>query len=195
MGTDQAVQSARVRIAAWKDLELVFPECDKGIGSVIVSPNSPQLIAGIRVRPCALWPDDRGCFLEILRMGQDLTADFPAASTQVSAALSYPGTIKAFHYHLRQTDCWTAAVGMFQAALVDLRQGSSTFGVRNTFYIGVLRPWQLLIPPGVAHGYKVIGTEPAVLVYATDRFYDPADEGRIPHDDQHIHYDWETQHK
>jgi dTDP-4-dehydrorhamnose 3,5-epimerase len=29
----------------------------------------------------------------------------------------------------------------------------------------------------------------------TDRFYDPADEGRIPHDDPKIQYDWETQHK
>jgi dTDP-4-dehydrorhamnose 3,5-epimerase len=52
-----------------------------------------------------------------------------------------------------------------------------------------------LIPPGVAHGYKVIGTESALLVYLTDRFYDPADEGRIPYNDPQIQYDWETQHK
>jgi len=47
----------------------------------------------------------------------------------------------------------------------------------------------------VAHGYKVIGSVPAVLVYLTDRFYDPQDEGRIPSNDAHIQYDWETQHK
>jgi len=52
-----------------------------------------------------------------------------------------------------------------------------------------------LIPPGVAHGYKVIGTAAALLAYITDRFYDPADEGRIPYDDPKIQYDWETQHK
>jgi dTDP-4-dehydrorhamnose 3,5-epimerase len=34
-----------------------------------------------------------------------------------------------------------------------------------------------------------------MLVYVTDRHYDPSDEGRIPHDEPGIHYDWETQHK
>jgi dTDP-4-dehydrorhamnose 3,5-epimerase len=47
----------------------------------------------------------------------------------------------------------------------------------------------------VAHGYKVLGAEPSLLVYLTDRFYDPNDEGRIPHNDPLIHYDWELQHK
>jgi dTDP-4-dehydrorhamnose 3,5-epimerase len=61
--------------------------------------------------------------------------------------------------------------------------------------VGNLRPWQLLIPPGVAHGYKVIGTNPSMLIYATDRFYNPSDEGRIPHNDPNLNYDWELQHK
>ena len=73
--------------------------------------------------------------------------------------------------------------------------GSKTFGSRNTIYAGVLRPLQILIPPGVAHGYKVIGTELSLLVYATDRFYNPKDEGRIPYDDPGINYDWSPQHK
>ena len=53
----------------------------------------------------------------------------------------------------------------------------------------------MLIPPGVAHGYKVIGGDEALLVYLTDRFYNPKDEGRIPYNDPGINYDWETQHK
>jgi dTDP-4-dehydrorhamnose 3,5-epimerase len=62
-------------------------------------------------------------------------------------------------------------------------------------YAGALRPWQILIPPGVAHGYKVLGQEPGLLVYLTDRFYDPEDEGRIPYNDANLNYDWELQHK
>jgi dTDP-4-dehydrorhamnose 3,5-epimerase len=175
--------------------EMATPDCDKGIGKVIVAPDSKDWIAGVRAHPYAVWPDDRGYFLEVARMGQGLTEAFPKESTQISAALSYPGTIKAFHFHRRQTDCWVPVEGMLQVALVDLRPHSATFGVRNTIYLGELRRWQLLIPPGVAHGYKVIGPEAALLVYLTDRFYDPADEGRIPYDDPHIQYDWETQHK
>ena len=46
-----------------------------------------------------------------------------------------------------------------------------------------------------AQAVKVIGPDPSILVYMTDRFYNPDDEGRIPYNDLGIHYDWETQHK
>lgn len=176
-------------------LKLQLPECNLGIGDLITSPQSPKLISGVIAAPVPLWPDDRGYFMEVLRIGRGLAAAFDPATTQVSAALSYSGTIKAFHFHLHQTDCWQPVMGMFQIALVDLRVDSPTHGARNTIYLGSLRPWQLIIPPGVGHGYKVIGAEPAMLVYVTDKFYNPEDEGRIAYNDPGIHYDWETQHK
>lgn len=188
-------QLAAPRIAAAGDLELVFPQCEKGLGKIIGSLDSPDLIAGVRLAALSVFPDDRGYFMEIQRFGRGLASEFPAATSQVSAALNYPGTIKAFHYHLHQTDCWTPVKGLMQVALVDLRRGSPTFGWRNTLYVGALRPWQILIPPGVAHGYKVIGGQESLLVYMTDKFYNPQDEGRIPYDNAFIHYDWETQHK
>jgi dTDP-4-dehydrorhamnose 3,5-epimerase len=84
---------------------------------------------------------------------------------------------------------------MLQVALVDLREGSDTFGVKNTIYTGMLRPWQIVIPAGVAHGYKVLGDRASSLVYITNRVYDPSDELRIAYNDQRLNYDWETQHK
>ena len=174
---------------------LAVPRCSLGIGEVIVQPASPQLIEGVKAGPVTLWPDDRGCFLELARLGTGLAKGFTSDSTQVSAACSYPGTVKAFHYHVLQTDLWVPCRGMLQVALCDLRRDSPSFGRRNTLYIGELRPWRLLVPPGVAHGYKVIGESSAVLVYLTDRHYSPADEGRLPHDSRGIAYDWETQRK
>lgn len=176
-------------------MEIRIPKCEKGIGHVILKPDSPHRIDGVVAHPAALWPDDRGYFQEVGRFGQGLLKSFPAASTQVSAALSYPGTIKAFHFHRHQTDVWCPVAGMLQVALVDLRPDSATFGVRNTLYVGTLRPWHLVVPPGVGHGYKVLGQEPAVLVYCTDRIYNPEDEGRIAYNDPGIQYDWELQHK
>lgn len=166
-----------------------------GVGDVIVNEKSERLIQEVGIVALQFWPDDRGYFVEVLRAGLGLATGISTATLQVSASLSYPGTIKAFHYHARQTDIWAPAAGMLQVGLYDLRVGSPTFGAKNTFYIGELRPWSLRIPPGVGHGYKVLGTQPAVLVYATDRFYDPQDEGRIPYNDPDINYDWETQHK
>ena len=176
-------------------LRLAIPACEPGIGLVIAAPEAEGLIAGVEIEDIRVWADDRGYFLEAARIGQGLTRDFQSSQTQVSATCSYPATIKAFHYHLHQTDCWIPLAGMIQVALVDLRVDSPTFGVKNTMYVGVHRPWRLRIPAGVGHGYKVIGVEPALLVYVTDRFYDPSDEGRIPYNDPRIAYDWEIQHK
>jgi dTDP-4-dehydrorhamnose 3,5-epimerase len=175
--------------------EISIPTAAPGIGQVIRTLDGKGLIDGVILKAFDIWPDDRGYFLEVTRLASGLTATFPPATTQVSAALSYPGTIKAFHFHRHQTDLWVPAQGMFQVALVDLRPGSPTFGTKNTMYVGAIKPWQILIPPGVAHGYKVIGGDAAMLVYVTNRLYNPADEGRIEHNHSDIAYDWELQHK
>lgn len=194
MAAMSTVRAGRT-VASLGGLQLALPECQKGLGELIGSPASKDLIDGVRVQPVSVYPDDRGYFLEIHRMGRGLASQFSADTTQISCALNYAGAVKAFHYHLLQTDCWMPVKGLLQVALADLRTGSPTFGLRNTMYLGPLRSWQLLIPPGVAHGYKVIGQDDAMLVYLTDRFYDPQDEGRIPYNDPSINYDWETQRK
>jgi dTDP-4-dehydrorhamnose 3,5-epimerase len=195
MAARSASQSPVRILAASGGLQLAYPENAKGIGAVIGRVDSPDLIAGVRVQAYPVYPDDRGFFMEIQRIGHGLAAGFPPERSQVSAAMNYRGTIKAFHFHLHQTDCWTPVTGLFQVVLADLRVGSPTFGARNTLYLGPMRPWQVLIPPGVAHGYKIIGNQDALLVYMTDQFYNPKDEGRLPYDDASINYDWETQKK
>lgn len=165
------------------------------IGEVILRPDDPRLIAGIEIEVAAVWPDDRGFFTELFRFGNPGFVRGFTPTVQVSAALSYPGTIKAIHFHRRQTDLWAPVRGQLQIVLVDLRVESASFGQVNTLYAGELRPWRIRIPPGIGHGYKVVGLESALMVYATDRYYDPADEGRIPYNDAGLNYDWELQHK
>jgi len=64
------------RLVTAGDLDLVVPECPKGIGSVIGSPESSDLIAGVRAQPFPLYPDDRGYFLEVQRIGKDWLPHF-----------------------------------------------------------------------------------------------------------------------
>ncbi len=171
----------------------------KTVGEVIASPESAELIAGVKIEPLRYFPDDRGFFAELARLGSSGVAEGMTPSgearIQVSATLSYAGTIKAFHYHFEQTDLWAPLLGMIQVSLCDLRRESKTFGRINTLYVGAMRPWAILIPPGVGHGYKVLGTQAALLVYVTNRFYNPDDEGRLAFDHPEIAYDWDTQHR
>lgn len=181
-------------------LELaILNRIEKTLGKVILQTNSPDLIAGVIVAPMSVYADDRGFFAELARLGHEGIAAgmIPDGKRriQVSTTLTYPNTIKAIHYHFEQTDLWAPIAGMFQVFLYDLRRSSPTFGFINTLYVGRFRPWEVLIPPGVAHGYKALGNEPAQLVYLTDRYCNPDDEGSLPYDHPDIAYDWETQHK
>jgi len=171
----------------------------KNLGKIISRPDSPDLIVGVLIEPLQVHPDDRGFFAELARLGSKGIAARMIADgrgqIQVSTTLTYPGTIKAIHYHFEQMDLWAPIAGMLQVFLYDLRRDSKTFGLINTLYVGQLQPWEILIPPGVGHGYKVLGTQPAQLVYLTDRYYNPKNEGRLPYDHPDVGYDWETQHK
>ena len=55
--------------------------------------------------------------------------------------------------------------------------------------LGESHPFGVYIPPGVAHGCRVI-SGPVNLFYVTSHVYDPSDEGRIRHDDPEIGFDW-----
>src|SRR3990167_2812491 len=130
-----------------EDLQLgVVRHGSGGLGVVVDSPGAPGLIAGVQLASFVIRPDDRGYFQELFRWGGGLAQDFASGNNlQVSAALSYPGTIKAIHYHLRQTDLWTPVLGMLQVLLYDLRTDSPSFGRLNTIYTGILRPLQIRI--------------------------------------------------
>ncbi len=143
-------------------LELGVPSRgEKSIGDVILAHDSSALIDGVRIEPQRVYPDDRGFFTELARLGSAGLAEkmLPGgdARIQISATLTYPGTIKAIHYHFEQTDLWLPVSGMLQVFLCDLRRASPTFGKINTVFAGTLRPWAILIPPGVAHGYLTTG--------------------------------------
>lgn len=152
-----------------------------------------KLIEGVVTKKLIRHCDDRGFFMEILRDDDELLKRFG----QASMSMSYPGVIKAFHYHKRQDDLWFFPAGNAQVVLFDLREGSPTKGETNVFYMGETNPMLLVIPIGVAHGYRVLGQTPAVITYFTTESYDPKnpDEKRLEWDDPDINFDWTTQHR
>lgn len=200
MAAETATQEAQiVPLGTRNNIEMgILRRSEKTLGKIIAKPNSPDLIDGVQIEPLAVYPDDRGFFAELARLGKGLAGKMVPEGPrqiQVSLTLTYPGTIKAIHYHSEQTDLWAPISGMVQVFLYDLRVRSKTFGAINTIFAGRFQPWEILIPPGVAHGYKALGVEPIQLVYFTDRHYNPADELRIPYNHPDVNYDWETQHK
>jgi len=133
--------------------------------------------------------DERGFFRELIRQTDEF---FSEGFGQWSHSLMYAGVIKAWHIHERQVDWWYVATGVLKVALYDTRTDSPTGGALMEFLMGDGQPDCVVkVPPGVAHGCKAV-SGPVNLFYVTSGVYDPADEGRMPHDDPAIGYDWTT---
>lgn len=159
------------------------------------------MIPGVQTIELVTHNDERGYFREILKSSQ-----LPKFG-QWSMSWMTHGTIKAFHIHGIQTDYWVCVSGIIKAVLCDLRlieevnqeyfNGWKPFGSYikkgdfdgDEYILGDNQlPKVLVIPPGVAHGLKVL-QGPAVLMYITSEMYDPADEGRIPYNS--LGYNWD----
>lgn len=145
------------------------------------------------IKQLVTYPDDRGFFREVLRDDDTLLANFG----QTSVTVTYPGVIKAFHYHEKQDDLWYIASGMAQVVLYDMRTDSPTHKQTQVIYAGEQNPVLIKIPIGVAHGYRVLGDKPVMLFYHTTMSYNPKnpDEKRIPFDDPSIGFDWATKNR
>ena len=145
------------------------------------------MIEGVAVKELVTHTDERGFFREVIRATDDF---FGAGFGQWSHSLMYAGVAKAWHIHRVQTDWWYVATGVLKVGLHDARPDSPTYRRTETLLLGDNQKAVVLrIPPGVAHGCSAI-TGPVNLFYVTSHVYDPDDEGRIPHDDPEIGFDW-----
>jgi dTDP-4-dehydrorhamnose 3,5-epimerase len=146
------------------------------------------VIEGVFVKQLKVLPDDRGRLMEILRCDDPVFRQFG----QVYITTSYPGVVKAWHFHRKQTDNVCCLKGMVRIALSDGREGSPTQGEINEFYAGEYNPVLVTIPPGVYHGWKCISEGEAMVLNIPTEPYQPGepDEFRLPPDTPLIPYEW-----
>ena len=151
------------------------------------------VIHDIVIKHLITHSDDRGYLRELLRDDDRLLARFG----QSTITKTYPGVIKAFHWHKDQDDIWYVADGMARVVLYDVRPDSPTFRETQVIYAGEVNPILIFIPAGVAHGYQVLGNKPILLIYHVTKSYNPEnpDEERIPWDDPEIGFDWSIKNR
>jgi dTDP-4-dehydrorhamnose 3,5-epimerase len=144
-------------------------------------------IDGVQVKTMKVIPDERGYLQEILRADDELFTKFG----QVYVSATYPGAVKAWHYHEQQVDHFACIAGMIKLVLVDTRPNSPTKGAVNEFFIGPQNPQLVQIPNLVYHGWKCISTEMSLVINVpTEPYhYQKPDEYRLePHGT--LPYDW-----
>ena len=143
------------------------------------------MIQGVEVKELVTHADERGFFRELIRVSDGF---FGEGFGQLSHSLMHPGSGKGWHYHPQQVDWWYV-IGNLKVVLDDLRDDSPTHKQLEEVFMGdIYGPTILKIPPMVAHGCRALDT--THLLYVTSSVYDPAQEGRMPHDDPTLGYDF-----
>jgi dTDP-4-dehydrorhamnose 3,5-epimerase len=145
----------------------------------------PGSIDGVIWKPLRKYDDGRGWLCELFR-----DDEVPAAFRPVMAymSLSKPGIVRGPHEHAEQADffCFLGP-GNFKIYLWDNRPRSRTYRIHQSETVGADRPMALIIPPGVAHAYKNVSSEPGLVFNCPNRLFkgpgrkSPVDE--IRHED------------
>jgi dTDP-4-dehydrorhamnose 3,5-epimerase len=146
------------------------------------------MIKDVKIKKLKVIPDERGRLMEILRFDDDLFIKFG----QLYMTSAYPGVVKAWHYHKKQTDSFAVVKGMMKVVLYDSRKPSPTFAEIDEFFMGEHNPILLQIPPFVYHGFKCISENEALVINCPTEAYDYAqpDEYRLAPHSPEIPYDW-----
>ena len=147
------------------------------------------MIDGVAVKTLNVIPDERGRLMEILRNDDDIFTQFG----QVYMTTTYPGVVKAWHYHKKQEDFIACIKGMIKLVLYDDREGSPTRGQIDEFYTGDHKPRLVRVPRMVYHGWKCVSLDEALIINAPTMVYNyrEPDEFRIDPHINDIPYDWE----
>lgn len=146
------------------------------------------MIEGVKIKRLKPNCDERGFLMEILRCDEEMFERFGL----VYVSLNYPGVVRAWHYHKLQTDFFCVVKGMAKVVIYDSREGSTTNGEVNEFFIGEHDPSLVRIPVGVMHGYKTVGAVPCLLLNFPTVPHNKGepDEYRVDPHDNDIPYDW-----
>ena len=146
------------------------------------------MINGVVIKKLKVIPDERGRLMEILRADDDVFEKFG----QVYMTTAYPGVVKAWHYHKKQSDNMAVVKGMMKIVLFDGRKKSPTYGEINEIFAGIHNPVLVHIPALVYHGFKCISEEEALVINVPTEVYDyeRPDEYRLDAHRSSIQYDW-----
>lgn len=132
------------------------------------------IIHDVTQKRLSCYSDSRGWLTELFR-ADELPAGFTPAMAYVS--MTRPGVARGPHEHRDQADCFCfIGPSVFRLYLWDSRKESPTYGVRQVMEGGEGDPLFAIVPAGVVHAYRNVGSADGLVFNAPDRLY--AGQGR-----------------
>lgn len=143
-------------------------------------------IQGVIRRPLKKHADERGWLSELFREDELQSEALTPAMCYISH--TRPGASRGPHEHIQQTDyfCFIGPSN-FKLFLWDNRKDSATYCKRMVLQVGEENPAMVIVPEGVVHAYKNIGSIDGAVINFPNRLFmgegkkSPVDE--IRHED------------
>lgn len=144
---------------------------------------------------CLITPtvhgDSRGFFMETYNEREMQEAGIHLGFVQENQSRSMKGVLRGMHFQINypQTKLVRVIRGEIYDVVIDLRQGSSTYGKWHAEYLSEDNKNIFLIPGGFAHGFLTL-SDMADMCYKCNDFYHPNDEGGIAWNDPTLAIKW-----
>ncbi|MBL0308171.1 MAG: dTDP-4-dehydrorhamnose 3,5-epimerase [Bacteroidetes bacterium] len=147
---------------------------------------------GLKVFEPRVFADSRGYFFESFNKNIFREAGIDVEFVQDNESRSQRGVLRGLHYQLNpiaQAKLVRVVEGEVLDIVLDIRQGSPTYGKNYRIRLSEENKKQLYIPRGFAHGFSVL-SENAIFQYKCDNYYSKESEGGILYNDPALQIDW-----
>ncbi|MCL1049543.1 dTDP-4-dehydrorhamnose 3,5-epimerase [Shewanella abyssi] len=156
----------------------------------------PTAIADVLLFESQCFADERGFFMETFRQSEfdklfgQLGLKAPTF-VQENMSRSAKHVLRGLHFQKRhpQGKLIRVIAGEIFDVVVDIRQGSATFGQWLGQILSAENRLQMYIPPGFAHGFLTL-SDYADIIYKCTDYYAPGDEGIMAWNDADIAIKW-----
>ncbi len=112
---------------------------------------------------------------------------------QDNVSVSRRGVLRGLHYQLdpfSQSKLVSVISGKVLDIVVDIREGSPSFGRHLSQELSAENGFQLFIPRGFAHGYITL-SEKSIFHYKVDEYYHPESDSGIAANDNTLGINWQ----
>lgn len=149
------------------------------------------LLAGVLLIKPTIYNDNRGFFYEGYQAEKYFANGITVPFVQDNISRSKQGVLRGLHYQLQKAQDKLVSVirGQVYDVVVDVRQGSPTFGQWYSQILSDENAYQLFIPKGFAHGFCVL-SEYADFMYKVSDYYYPQGEKGILWNDPVLKINW-----
>ena len=142
-----------------------------------------------------IFKDQRGVFFELFRKDAlETKLGYEIEFVQENQSISKKGVLRGLHFQKGETaqaKLVSVRKGEVLDVVVDLREGSKTYGEHLRIRLSDNNHHCLFIPRGMAHGFLTLSEE-AIFSYKCDNYYNPAEEAGIIYDDKDLNIDWQV---